>query len=221
VRHLVEETYEAIEAIDQLSAGGEDAAAALEEELGDVLCQVLFHSRLAAEEGLFTLADVARTLADKLVGRHPHVFGDATAPDAEAVLSSWERSKLVEKGRSSVMEGIPAALPALLLAEKVEKKATTVGLAAGEREDGADLGALLACLGAGDADEETVGALLLGITARCAAAGIDSEAALRRAAARLRDQVALAEQRAASEGTDFSSLPPAARLERFREARLP
>jgi len=219
VRHLLEESYEAIEAIDQLASGAAEGATALEEELGDVLCQVLFHSRLAAEEGLFTLADVARTLADKLVGRHPHVFGDAAAPDADVVLSSWERSKLVEKGRSSVMEGIPAALPALLLAEKVEKKAATVGLTPAERQGEVDLVALAGRLAAGSADEEALGALLLGITARCAAAGLDGEAALRRAAGQLRGQVARAERAAAAEGEEFSSLPAAARRERFLAAR--
>ena len=88
VRHLVEEAYEAIEAIDALGEPPRlEHAQSLEEELGDLLCQVLFHSRLAAEEGLFSLADVAGTLADKLVLRHPHVFSEEAAPSAEEVLA--------------------------------------------------------------------------------------------------------------------------------------
>ncbi len=220
VRHLVEETYEAIEAIDGLGPEpDEQRAAALEEELGDVLCQVLFHSRLAAEEGLFTLADVARTLADKLVSRHPHVFGDAEAPAAEAVLASWEQSKLTEKGRDSVMDGIPLALPALVLAEKVEKKAAAVGLDPGGRATGSDLPTLLARLLAGEAGEGVLGELLLGIVERSSAMGLESEGALRRAAAGLREQVATAERRAAAEGRDLSSLPSGERLARFLQAR--
>ncbi len=83
----------------------------LEEELGDLLFQVYFHATLAAEAGRFTLADVARGVHDKLVSRHPHVFGDVTADTPEEVAANWEALKLAEKGRTSVTEGIPAALP--------------------------------------------------------------------------------------------------------------
>ncbi len=149
-RHLLEETYEVLEAIDALdaldalggpgnqdeaSAGPEAAAAAeaerqavvhLEEELGDLLFQVFLHSRLAAEEGRFTIADVARSLRDKLVSRHPHVFGDVQASDAATVVANWEHLKKQEKGRASVTDGIPAALPALALAAKLQRKADSV-----------------------------------------------------------------------------------------------
>ena len=142
-RHLLEESYEVLEAIDAVASvdaasmdavdpapvypasveaavdagvaaevdAEVEAVAHLEEELGDLLFQVYFHATLAAEAGRFTLADVARGVHDKLVSRHPHVFGDATADTAEAVAADWEARKLVEKGRSSVTEGIPAALP--------------------------------------------------------------------------------------------------------------
>ena len=212
VRHFVEECYEAIEAIEALAERGEEGVAALEEELGDVLCQVLFHARLAAEEGRFTLADVARTLTDKLVGRHPHVFSGAAAPDADAVLSSWEQSKLAEKGRSSVMEGIPAALPALALAEKVEKKSAVVGLDAPVRASAADLSALLARLEGGHANDADVGELLLGIAALCVRGDLEAEGALRRAAGQLRDRVTAAERRAAAAGEELPALSPQARL---------
>ena len=131
-RHLIEECYETIEAIDHLGDPPDPgASAALEEELGDVLCQVMFHAQLAKEEGLFELADVARTVREKLVHRHPHVFGGREGvTTVEAVLSQWEELKRQEKGRTSLMDGIPAALPALLLATKLERKATGVGLGA-------------------------------------------------------------------------------------------
>ena len=141
-RHLLEESYEVLEAIDELDAVdagigtaiGEDsdresaAVAHLEEELGDLLFQVYFHATLAAEEGRFTLADVARGVHDKLVARHPHVFGDVSAETADDVAANWEAIKKAEKGRSSVTEGIPASLPALALAAKLQRKATAIGM---------------------------------------------------------------------------------------------
>ncbi len=137
-RHLLEESYEVLEAIDAVDAADasvatpadieEDAVAHLEEELGDLLFQVYFHATLAAEEGRFTLADVARGVHDKLVARHPHVFGDVTAETADDVATNWEAIKKVEKGRTSVTEGIPTALPALALAAKLQRKATAIGM---------------------------------------------------------------------------------------------
>ncbi len=106
----------------------ERAVAHLEEELGDLLFQVYFHATLAAEAGRFTLADVARGVHDKLVSRHPHVFGDVSADTPEQVASNWEELKLAEKGRTSVTEGIPSALPSLALAAKLQRKALAVGM---------------------------------------------------------------------------------------------
>ncbi|HEY3940885.1 MAG TPA: MazG nucleotide pyrophosphohydrolase domain-containing protein [Acidimicrobiales bacterium] len=138
--HLVEESYEAIDALEALGraleaspaapAEGPDRAVVADacEELGDVLFQVVFHAVLASEEGLFTLADVARGVHDKLVGRHPHVFGTTVADTPEAVAANWEVLKKAEKGRASVTEGIPSGLPALALAAKLLRKATSVGL---------------------------------------------------------------------------------------------
>jgi tetrapyrrole methylase family protein/MazG family protein len=137
-RHLLEESYEVLEAIDGLVAVDGDAGSSpeqveravahLEEELGDLLFQVYFHATLAAEAGRFSLADVARGVHDKLVSRHPHVFGDTVADTPDQVATNWEALKLVEKGRASVTEGIPKAMPALALAAKLQRKALAVGL---------------------------------------------------------------------------------------------
>ncbi|HEX5365782.1 MAG TPA: MazG family protein, partial [Acidimicrobiales bacterium] len=126
-RHLLEEAYEVLEAIDHLDVEGGEGFDDLEEELGDLLFQVVLHATLAAEEGRFTLADVARGVGSKLIGRHPHVFGDAGTADAEEVAARWEDLKKAEKGRASVMDGIPPALPALLLASKVQGKVASQG----------------------------------------------------------------------------------------------
>jgi tetrapyrrole methylase family protein/MazG family protein len=123
VPYLVEEAYEVIDAI---GTGSPDH---LEEELGDLLFQVVFHATIAAQEGWFTLADVARGVHDKLEARHPHVFGDVEVDGIEELRVVWEQQKLAEKGRASVMDGIPASLPPLLRLDKVVRKAASVDVA--------------------------------------------------------------------------------------------
>jgi tetrapyrrole methylase family protein/MazG family protein len=134
-RHLLEEAYEALDAIEVVAATEPDVAPRdvdhLEEELGDLLFQIYFHALLATEAGYFTLADVARTVHDKLVGRHPHVFGDAVAETPEDVAARWEVLKKAEKGRASITDGIPRALPALALAAKLQRKAESLGMDTG------------------------------------------------------------------------------------------
>jgi tetrapyrrole methylase family protein/MazG family protein len=138
-RHLLEETYEVLEAIDALPDIGTERAGGvvagqgyenLEEELGDLLFHVFFHAALAAEQGQFTISDVVRHVDAKLRRRHPHVFGPdvATRLDEESLAAGWEEIKRSEKGRTSAMEGIPEAIPALLGALKVQQRATSVGL---------------------------------------------------------------------------------------------
>ena len=129
-RHLVEETYEVIEAIDGYDPDRGDGAALLNEELGDLLFQVFFHATLGAETGRFDLATVARTVHDKLVLRHPHVFvpDEVSAASPDEVVANWEEIKRVEKGRTSVFDGIPTGLPALLRAVKVLRKADAAAL---------------------------------------------------------------------------------------------
>lgn len=120
-RYALEEAYELVDAVES------GDLAHVEEELGDLLYQVYFHAALGAEAGRFNLADVARGIHDKLVHRHPHVFGSVDAPDAATVMANWEQIKAVEKERTSAMDGIPVALPALTLAAKVAKRAAAAG----------------------------------------------------------------------------------------------
>jgi tetrapyrrole methylase family protein/MazG family protein len=128
--HLVEESYEVLDALEGVSGANVDDGSFdhLREELGDLLFQIVFHARLAAEEGEFTLADVARGIQAKLVHRHPHVFGDVKAEDPDQVVANWEVIKKQEKGRTSVTEGIPSELPALMLSSKLQRKARSVGV---------------------------------------------------------------------------------------------
>ncbi|TWJ32806.1 nucleoside triphosphate pyrophosphohydrolase [Geobacter argillaceus] len=122
-RYLVEECYEVIEAIDTR----DDAL--LREELGDLLLQPLFHAAIAEERGTFTIDDVLETLADKLVRRHPHVFGDEQIRTSDEQVANWEKIKKEEKGeeRRSALAGVPPHLPALLKAQKITEKAARVG----------------------------------------------------------------------------------------------
>jgi tetrapyrrole methylase family protein/MazG family protein len=192
-RHLLEETYEVLEAIDGLGDGPDGDGAGftnLEEELGDLLFQVVFHATLAAEAGQFTLADVARTVHDKLVVRHPHVFGDAVAADADAVMATWEQRKKAEKGRDSVFDGIPGNLPSLLFAYKVQRKAASVGV--GVEQGSAVVPDALV-------DGAAVGDALFAVVAAARRLDVDPEAALRSAAARFAGRAREVE-RAATDG---------------------
>ncbi len=186
-RHLLEETYEVLEAIEALPGDGDapeagDGFEHLEEELGDLLFQVVFHATLAAEEGHFTLADVARGIHDKLVHRHPHVFAGVQADTPDQVVSNWERIKQAEKGRASLMDGIGEGLPSLLYAHKVQRKAASVGLdPVADTTDG-------------------LGGELFALVDRCRRAQVDPEAALRATAARFRNRFQVAETLAAERG---------------------
>jgi XTP/dITP diphosphohydrolase len=175
VQYLVEETYELIEAIE--SGSREEMI----EELGDVLYQVLFHADIEAEAGSFTLEDVAEHMTAKMVARHPHIFGDAVADTPDAVVAQWERIKSVEKAhRSSVLDGIPQAMPALAVADKIVGRAAKVGVV----RDAVPI----------PATEEELGVQLLAMVTAARAAGLDSERALRGALRSLQDDVRAAEQ---------------------------
>ncbi len=122
--NFIEETYEAVEAIDR-----EDPAL-LQEELGDVLLQVVFHARMEEEAGRFTFSDVCDGICKKLIYRHPHVFGDVSVENSSQVLENWDKLKTVEKHQEtavSTLEAVSKALPALVRAAKVQKRAGKVG----------------------------------------------------------------------------------------------
>lgn len=216
-RHLLEEAYEALDAVEAVASAEPEVppelVAHLEEELGDLLFQVYFHARLAAESGWFTIADVAHALHAKLVHRHPHVFGDTRADTPEEVAARWEVLKKAEKGRTSVTDGIPAALPALALAAKLQRKAASLGIAGADADERARVVAAGLAAMAGtvpgttasrvpasgetlEAPPETVaavGAMLFALADEARGAGVDPESALRRAAGEFRDRIRAAE----------------------------
>lgn len=133
VSHLIEETYETVDAISALPvdapAGDVDLGdyLLLEEELGDLLLQIVFHAGLAAEAGAFDVDEVAEGIRRKIVNRHPHVFGDVTANEVDEVLANWEELKSAEKGRESMMDDVPTALPAIARADKIQRRVAAVG----------------------------------------------------------------------------------------------
>lgn len=160
-RYLLEETYEALEAIET------GDAAHLCEELGDLLLQVVFHARVSAEApGGFDIDDVAGGIVDKLVHRHPHVFAGLEVADAEEVHRNWEALKATEKRRTSPVEGVPVALPALMYADKVAGRLERAGAAV-------------------TAPGDALGERLLGLVLEARAAGLDPEQELRDAVRRL------------------------------------
>ena len=181
VEYLVEETYETVEAIETGDRAG------LREELGDLLLQVVFHARIAEEdpENAWGIDDVVEGIIAKLVGRHPHVFGDEVAGTADEVEANWHARKAIEKGRTSVTDGIPMQLPALVLAAKVLARsvAFTDDLGESSRHE--------AALAAVDDvfSEEAFGDLLLGLVAIGRDEGWDAEAALRGATRRRIDAI--------------------------------
>jgi XTP/dITP diphosphohydrolase len=179
VQYLVEETYELIEAIE---AGDRDDVI---EELGDVLYQVVFHASLAASTPTenYTLDEIARRAAEKMIGRHPHVFGDVQYETADDVIAVWEELKRADKpGRESTLDGVPQTMPALALADKLLGKAAKLDLI--------DI--------AGPApfkfeSEDELGPLLMAIVASARAQGLDSERALRGALRELQIDIREAE----------------------------
>ena len=180
VPYLLEEAYEAVETVET------GDVAALRGELGDVLLQVLFHSRIASErgsaEGGFTIDDVADALASKLIRRHPHVFGSVSVSSADDVSANWEEIKKAERaaasrdGLSSVLDGVPFGQPALSLAAQLQRRAERAGVPA-------------SLAGDGDCAAEEFGAELMRVVARARAVGIDPELELRAAARRFADRV--------------------------------
>ena len=225
--YLLEETYEVLETIDQHDHSK------LREELGDVLLQVIFHSQIAAEAGTFTVDDVLDTLADKLVRRHPHVFGNndqtGTLSNGEQVLNQWEHIKRAEReaagGTQSALDGVPKTLPALLRAYQTQARAARVGFdwphnAAGLEqifgkvaEEVGELKEALAQAGSGPNQpgrqtdiEAELGDILFSLVNLARFVKVNPEEALRRSTNRFIDRFHLVETQAAEKGTSLTDM---------------
>jgi tetrapyrrole methylase family protein / MazG family protein len=202
--HLLEECYELIDAIDT----GDETE--LKEELGDLLLQVVLHAQMASEEKRFTLDDVAKVIADKLVHRHPHVFGETRLPDSEAVLNQWDRIKRAEKlGRASALDGVPKGLPALARAQKIQGKAARIGFdwsdAAGALEKIHE--ELREVEKAPDSRlEEEIGDLLFAVVNFARKKRVDAEQILNCATTKFVDRFEAMERLAKERGFDITSL---------------
>lgn len=215
-RHVIEEAYEVVEAIEALppEAPGGDAEvpaeryAALEDELGDLLFEVVIHSVLAAEAGAFDIAGVNRRVHDKLIRRHPHVFGTVEVAGADEVVANWEQIKKAEKGGGSLVADVTASLPSLLYAHKLVRKAAAVGL----EPDGADarrrlVEAAEALAASPDDVEGALGEVLARAVELAASSGIDAESALRGWAGRFRGRFLAMERLAAERSVDLATAP--------------
>jgi tetrapyrrole methylase family protein/MazG family protein len=193
VPYLVEETFELVDALQALDPDDPATEEAVIEELGDLLYQIEFHATIAEQDGRFSIADVTAGIHDKLVRRHPHVFGDDTAADAATVLANWEDAKREEKGRTSVFDGVARSLPALAYTQHLARKAAKVGfdwptidgpLAKVDEE----LAELREALASGDADRiaDELGDLVVATVNVARHAHVDAELAGRAAAGKFR-----------------------------------
>ncbi len=232
--YLLEETYEAFEAID---AGSPQQ---LCQELGDLLLQVVFHAQMAAEAGTFTIDDVVAGLVDKLIRRHPHVFGDVEVGGARDVLTNWEAIKAQERTKGlhglseetraaapeSALDGLPRALPALALAQRLQERAARTGFAWPDlrgavgkvREELAEVEAAAEGRGNGDPAEE-LGDLLFTVANLPRYLSIDGEQALRDACAKFRERFARLEASARAQGRDLRQCTTDELLAMWRAAR--
>ena len=223
-RHLVEETYEVIEAIDALPAGApggnepvpDGAYEALEEELGDLACQVVFHATFAREAGAFTVTDVLAGIHDKLTRRHPHVFGDVSVAGAADVVTNGEEIKRQEKGSKGLMDDVPRALPSLLYTHKLYRKAESAGTSSSAAASLSRVvdhtGALAALLEAGGGGTEQaqqhLAEALAAMVYLARLAGADGETALRGWASAFRERFRVLEREAAGAGVRVGDLDP-------------
>ncbi len=217
-RHLLEETHELLEAIDA------DDADAIRDELGDVLLQVVFHAQMAADDGAWDVDDVAEGLVKKLVYRHPHVFGEVEVTGADEVLVNWEKLKAAEKGeRSEVADDIPASLPSLARAAKVQRRAAGWGFE-WRSVDGAiealreEVDELAAADDPAHVEEE-IGDVLFAAVAVARKHGIDAESALRRTVRTFSGRYERFVALAADRGLDVETADEAELRALFRETK--
>jgi XTP/dITP diphosphohydrolase len=178
-RYLLEETYEALEAMDQGDLGS------LREELGDLLLQVVFHARIAQEsDSTFSLDAIAQGVVDKLVRRHPHVFTDLVVTSNEELEKNWAKIKEEEKQRESVTDGVPQAMPALQLATQLIYRARKSGVVAGDSQTKESLREVI-----GEVSQDQIAALLVATVELAREADIDAESVLRAEMMRYRSKV--------------------------------
>ena len=178
-RYLLEETYEALEAMDQGDLGS------LREELGDLLLQVVFHARIAQEsDPTFSLDAIAQGVVDKLVRRHPHVFTDLVVTSNEELETNWAKIKEEEKQRESVTDGVPQAMPALQLATQLIYRARKSGIVAGDSQVKESVREVI-----GEVSQEQIAALLVATVELAREADIDAESVLRAEMMRYRTRV--------------------------------
>ena len=176
LKYLLEESYEFIESVE------DNDRQAMQEELGDLLLQVYFHSRMAEEDATqpFNIEDVAQSVADKLIRRHPHVFAGTSVNSSEDVLENWEKQKVAEKGRTSAIDGVPLAQPALPLATKVIYRLNKLNY---------DLPISEPISLPSEINQDQFGQILLGLISQAVEKGLDPEAALRSATKTLIAQI--------------------------------
>ena len=221
IKHLIEETYEVVDAIEALDANDPATDEAFIEELGDLLYQVEFHATIAEQQGRFSMADVARSIHDKLVRRHPHVFGDVVANSANDVVQTWDEVKRAEKksvdsaSSTSTFIGVAKSGPSLQYATKIQKRAADVGFdwpnADGAFEKIIEESAEIRQAVALNSDPETVrmelGDLLFSVVNLSRHLGHDAEQALRGASDKFRHRFEQVEQLALSRGIDLTNAP--------------
>jgi len=216
IPYLLEETYEVVDALQALAdpqrVDDPSVDDDLIEELGDLLYQIEFHAVIAEQQGRFTMADIAEGIHDKLVRRHPHVFGDVVADDSEQVLSNWDEIKRVEKGRTSVFDGIPRSLPSLSYAAKLGRKASKVGfdwpdVSGAIPKVSEETGELIEAIDAGDAAETAaeLGDLLFAVVNVARHVGVDPELALRAASDKFRTRFEGVERLAREDEVDLQT----------------
>ncbi|MBM3698366.1 MAG: MazG family protein [Actinobacteria bacterium] len=176
LKYLLEESYEFIEAVEN------NDRQAMQEELGDLLLQIYFHSRMAEEDAKqpFDIEDIAKSVADKLIRRHPHVFAAPSNESSEDVLANWERQKVSEKGRTSAIDGVPLGQPALPLATKIIYRLNKLNY---------EVPISHPISLPNEADQDQLGQVLLGLISQAVEKGLDPEAALRNATKALIAQI--------------------------------
>jgi MazG family protein len=206
-KNLIEETHELIDAI----ASGREGS--IEDELGDVLLQVLFHAEISSQSGGFGIEDVAESLRQKLVRRHPHVFGSVVAESAEAVKANWEQIKAEERGatKSSLLDGVSSGMPALERAAKLQRKAAAIGFDWPSTEPvvakvAEELREVEAALGDPDAAASELGDLLFAVVNLARHLSADPELALTGSIQRFVSRFQAMERMGPLDGLDLSEL---------------